>query len=154
MSGKSNFRRSSFSDSHVNLESWLLNPNDSWIRGPDLPRDQIDPCIVALNDEESEHLLVGGKISNLANQPSSQAWTIHSSTNVWQNAGELRTPVQSSACARGTVAEGTREVVIVAGYVHANDGMSLVDIFDVTARTWYYHTFCLNLNEISLSLVD
>ena len=57
-----------------------------WVSGPDLPDDLSGFCVVALNDAETRHLLVGGRKGDHQRLPNSWVYDWEGG-QTWQHAG-------------------------------------------------------------------
>ena len=104
-----------------------------WVPGPNLPTPLVDFCIVSLNDQETEHLLVYGNI----NRPDDKTWINKYPDNAWtQIPNNIMYPLAYSACARGMIEGKSREVVVVVGYASETSGLTEAFIFDVRRKVW------------------
>ena len=111
--------------------SELYNDNTGkWEAGPELPSNAHNRgCLVALNQDESKHLLVPEDILDSYTYD----WE---GTQQWEAAGNRAKLRLYFRCTRVTIAGGTRDVVVVAGGTFGGIPLKDVEIYNIQSNTW------------------
>ena len=106
----------------------------AWAAGPPLPSDMYGLCVTELNNLGTRHLLVGGSTSPLSVASYVYDWDNQGSG--WTPSGTLPVAVNFPSCARATIENGSKDVVLAVGGVVDTGVSDVVQIYQISTEVW------------------
>ena len=118
------------------LTTEYLDKSGHWNYGPTLPHELTLHCMVALDDNGTIHMAIGGLSTIVEDRTYIYDW--NNPVLGWVYSGNLVDPRAATACTKIKFANGKEKVLVAGGRHRPNLDIVLftVDIFDIGTRTW------------------